>query len=145
MEENSNEKNNIQETALNVSTEKPVSKYYSNQKDSINIIQENTDNFNTKLEISLNKLFSNTEYKIINNCLYKETHKKDNILTKKLCNFVPYAKNEKLLDDGIDQKRLLTIGGIHCTGKQLQDIQISSTEFSNLNWITRTLGVTMQH
>ena len=93
----------------------------------------------------LDNIFSSTEYKIISNCLYKEIRKKDNIITKKLCNFVPYAKNEKLLDDGIEQKRLLTISGIHCTGKQLQDIQISSTEFNNLNWITRTLGFTMQH
>lgn len=96
-------------------------------------------------ENSLNKLFANTEYKVINNCLYKEIHKKDNIMTKKLCNFVPYAKNETILDDGAETKRYLTIGGVYCTGRSLPDVRISSTEFSSLNWITRTLGLTMQH
>ena len=84
-----------------------------------------------------NNIFSNTEYRIINNCLYKEIHKKDNVITKKLANFVPYAKSELLLDDGIESKRYLTIGGVHCTGKYLPDIRIPSNEFNKLSWITQ--------
>lgn len=96
-------------------------------------------------ENSLNKLFDNTEYKIKNNCLYKEIYKKDITTTKKLCNFIPYTKNETILDDGAETKRYLTIGGIYCTERNLPDICISSNEFNNLNWITRTLGLTMQY
>lgn len=93
-------------------------------------------------ENSLNKLFANTEYKVSNNCLYKEIHKKDNVTTtKKLCNFVPYAKNETLLDDGIEKQRLLTIGCIHCSGRKMPDIRISSNEFNTLNWINRDWGL----
>lgn len=88
-----------------------------------------------------NNIFSNTEYRIIDNCLYKEIHKKDNVSTKKLANFVPYAKSELLLDDGIEPKRYLTIGGIHCTGKYLPDIRIPSNEFNKLNWITQYWGL----
>lgn len=46
MEENINKKNNIQVNALNVSTEKASSKYYSYQNDSTDIIQANTNKFN---------------------------------------------------------------------------------------------------
>ena len=88
-----------------------------------------------------NNIFSNTEYRIIDNCLYKEIHKKDNVITKKLANFVPYAKSELLLDDGIESKRYLTIGGIHCTGKHLPDIRIPSNEFNKLTWITQYWGL----
>lgn len=88
-----------------------------------------------------NNIFSNTEYRIINNCLYKKIHKKGNVITKKLANFVPYAKSELLLDDGIESKRYLTIGAIHCTGKNLPDIRIPSNEFNKLNWITQYWGL----
>lgn len=116
MENMNEQKNNIQEKALNIDLDKQSSEHYSNQNDSTTIIQENSDKFN-KNEENLtdfwNKAFANTEYKVKNNCLYKEITKKDNVITKKLCNFIPYAKNEILFDDGIDQKRFLTIGGIH--------------------------------
>lgn len=57
MEENINKKNNIQVNALNVSTEKASSKYYSYQNDSTDIIQANTNKFNKNQENSLSSLF----------------------------------------------------------------------------------------
>lgn len=89
----------------------------------------------------IEELFNNTNYKIINNCLYKETKKKDNVTIKKLCNFIPYAKSENLLDDGVEKQRLLTLGCVHCSGKHMPDIKISSNEFNSLNWITQHWGL----
>lgn len=98
------------------------------------------DNIEKQINL-LNNIFSTTGYKIENNSLYKVNYKKNEIVTKKLCNFVPYAKSENILDDGVEQKRFLTLSGIHCTGKKLNDIIITSNEFNSMNWITSYWGL----
>ncbi len=141
MEENINKKNNIQVNALNVGTEKASSKYYSYQNDYTDIIQANTNNFNGNEEISLSSLFQNTPYEIIDSCLYKVTNKKGNKVYQKLSNFVPYLKNETIIDDGVDSKRYLVMEGRHSNGKKLPSIRISANDFNNMNWITKNWGL----
>lgn len=141
MEENINKKNNIQVNALNVGTEKASSKYYSYQNDSTDIIQANTNKFNKNQENSLSSLFENTPYEIIDGSLFKVTNKKGNKVYQKLSNFVPYLKNETIIDDGVDVKRYLSMEGKHANGKNLPSIRISANDFNNMNWITKNWGL----
>lgn len=141
MEENINKKNNIQVNALNVGTEKASSKYYSYQNDSTDIIQANTNKFNKNQENSLSSLFENTPYEIIDGSLFKVTNKKENKVYQKLSNFVPYLKNETIIDDGVDVKRYLSMEGKHANGKNLPSIRISANDFNNMNWITKNWGL----
>ena len=141
MEENINKKNNIQVNALNVGTEKASSKYYSYQNDSTDIIQANTNKFNKNQENSLSSLFEKTPYEIIDGSLFKVTNKKVNKVYQKLSNFVPYLKNETIIDDGVDVKRYLSMEGKHANGKNLPSIRISANDFNNMNWITKNWGL----
>ncbi len=141
MEENINKKNNIQVNALNVGTEKASSKYYSYQNDSTDIIQANTNKFNKNQENSLSSLFEKTPYEIIDGSLFKVTNKKENKVYQKLSNFVPYLKNETIIDDGVDVKRYLSMEGKHANGKNLPSIRISANDFNNMNWITKNWGL----
>lgn len=141
MEENINKKNNIQANALNVGTEKAYSKYYSYQNDSTDIIQANTNKFNKNQENSLSSLFENTPYEIIDGSLFKVTNKKGNKIYQKSASFVPYLKNETIIDDGVDVKRYLSMEGKHANGKNLPSIRISANDFNNMNWITKNWGL----
>ena len=141
MEENINKKNNIQVNALNVGTEKASSKYYSYQNDSTDIIQANTNKFNKNQENSLSSLFEKTPYEIIDGSLFKVTNKKGNKVYQKLSNFVPYLKNETIIDDGVDVKRYLSMEGKHANGKNLPSIRISANDFNNMNWIIKNWGL----
>jgi len=141
MEKNINKKNNIQANALNVGTEKASSKYYSYQKDSTDIIQANTNKFNKNQENSLSSLFEKTPYEIIDGSLFKVTNKKGNKVYQKLSNFVPYLKNETIIDDGVDVKRYLSMEGKHSNGKNLPSIRISANDLNNMNWITKNWGL----
>ncbi|WP_316610639.1 hypothetical protein [uncultured Ruminococcus sp.] len=79
-------------------------------------------------------------YKIINSCLYKEITGKSGITTKKLCNFLPYIVSEVSVDDGAEVKTMLRLGGVHSSGKVLQEIDVTGAELGTFNWLIERWG-----
>lgn len=73
----------------------------------------------------------------------KIVHGKNSHSYKKLCNFTPYIVKEVIFDDGIEQKRVLHLGGIFENGTKLPTIQINVDEFSDLNWIIKKWGISL--
>ena len=134
------QKNNTQENALNVGTEKHT-EYYSYLNDSTTIIQESGENINTNQEKFTDFLFKGTQYKVIDGSLYVSLERKGNNITRKLANFVPFLKGEITLDNGIEIKKYLQLSAIHCSGKKLHTIRIPASEFNNMNWITKNWGL----
>ena len=58
----------------------------------------NSTTINKNQENSLSSLFEKTSYEIIDGSLFKVTNKKGNKVYQKLANFVPYLKNETIID-----------------------------------------------
>ena len=134
------QKNNIQIKAFNVGTEKQT-EYYLYLNDSTVSISENGNNINTNSEDFTDSLFKETQYNVKNGCLYVSSERKGNNVTRKLANFVPFLKGEITLDNGIEIKKYLLLGGVHCSGKYLPIIKIPASEFNNMNWITKNWGL----
>ena len=72
-------------------------------------------------------------YKVVGGCLYKEVTTKSGITTKKLCNFLPYIVKEVSVDDGVEEKYELRLGGVHSSGRLLPEIDVSGSELGNFN------------
>ena len=79
-------------------------------------------------------------YKVVDGCLYKEITNKSGTITKKLCNFLPYIVSEVSIDDGVEVKTLLRLGGIHSSGRVLPETDVTGNELGNFNWLIERWG-----
>ncbi|MBN2879395.1 MAG: DUF927 domain-containing protein [Clostridia bacterium] len=81
-------------------------------------------------------------YIIINNELYMEYERNGDVLTKKLCNFLPYITGEIIHDDGVDTERYVLLQCIDSKGNILPEIELKASDLANtsLNWIVKHWG-----
>ena len=79
-------------------------------------------------------------YKVVDGCLYKEITNKSGTITKKLCNFLPYIVSEVSVDDGVEVKTVLRLGGIHSSGRVLPETDVTGAELGNFNWLIERWG-----
>lgn len=59
---------------------------------------------------------------------------------KPLCNFVAWCIGEKTIDDGADSHKYFELVGKHSNGRKLPQVDVTSNDFSNMNWITKMWG-----
>ncbi len=76
-------------------------------------------------------------YKVMGNCLYMEQTVKNHPIDKKLCNFVPWITEEIIQEDGMDAQTLVTIAGIHASGRLLPEATIPLSKLGNFEWVDR--------
>ena len=79
-------------------------------------------------------------YKEVDGCLYREVTNKSGITSKKLCNFLPYIVSEVSVDDGAETKTVLRLGGVHSSGRVLQEIDVTGAELGTFNWLIERRG-----
>ena len=59
---------------------------------------------------------------------------------KPLCDFVVIPREEKILDNGVEQKRMFVLDGWNQSGKKLRRISISGSELDGMGWVTGQWG-----
>lgn len=79
-------------------------------------------------------------YRAVDGCLFVEKANKNGIVTKKLCNFLPYLKCDINVDDGVEQTRTFRIAGIHESGRLLPEIEVTVKEFGKMDWVLERWG-----
>lgn len=80
-------------------------------------------------------------YKVIDHCLLETKNSKQGAYDKKLCNFMPWITSEVTLDDGAQTTTRIRLRGIHQSGRELPEIEISADELGNFNWVAKHWGI----
>lgn len=119
---NQNKKETSQTHSVGAECEKSPKDIYES------IITNKNDNF---------KSLYKGAYEFRNGYLY---HISENNSPIKICNFAPYITSEVKISDGEESNRYIKMSGILYNGDTLDEITVSSDEFSSLNWITRLWG-----
>ncbi|HHW29933.1 MAG TPA: DUF927 domain-containing protein [Syntrophomonadaceae bacterium] len=82
------------------------------------------------------RLLAFTPYAIRNGALCYEKICNDEVVTEKLCNFVAWQEEKRIIDDGSGelQQQFLMRGQTE-TNKKLPDVEIPASQFAGLSWI----------
>lgn len=68
------------------------------------------------------------------------SQKGDEIKQITLSNFTARISEEKIIDDGLDQRTSFILTGKHQDGRQFPQVEISAEYFSGLSWVTKNWG-----
>ncbi len=80
-------------------------------------------------------------YRIKNNCLYYCGPNRDGYSEQLLCNFVLQVVCEIIFDDGVQTISHVTINGIHHSGRELEAVELPSSEALSLSWVQDRWGM----
>lgn len=90
---------------------------------------------------ALKQMFRNTGYDVQHGQTIQTIYKADGSTDiKTLANFVAWCEGETTTDDGAETIKTFTIKGRHASGKPLPQISVGASEFSNMNWVTKSWG-----
>ena len=87
-----------------------------------------------------NELYG-SNYCMKDGALWKETVKKNGIVLEKLCNFAPYISREIIQDDGVETTARVALRGIHESGKELPEVEISAAALAAFNQEVKNAGI----
>lgn len=74
-------------------------------------------------------------YRVKGNCLFLEKTVKETHVEKKLCNFVAWITAEMIQHDGISGTTLVTVAGIHASGRILQEVTVPLSRLGYFEWL----------
>jgi len=81
------------------------------------------------------------KFAVKDNCLYERKDSKNGPYDRKLCNFAPWLVSEITVDDGVEKRTMIRLGGIHGSGRTLPEIEIPAEELGNFNWLCKHWGI----
>jgi putative DNA primase/helicase len=79
-------------------------------------------------------------YQEQNGRIIYNSQKGDEIKQITLSNFTARISEEKIIDDGLDQRTSFILTGRHQDGRQFPQVEISAEYFSGLSWVTKNWG-----
>lgn len=79
-------------------------------------------------------------YKQKHNCLYVVRKGQHGEYAEKLCNFSPRIVAEVTVDDGATATKRLVLGGVHESGRILNEVEISASDLATFQWVIEHWG-----
>lgn len=79
-------------------------------------------------------------YKQKHNCLYVVRKGQHGEYAEKLCNFSPRIVAEVTVDDGATATKRLVLGGVHESGRILNEVEITASDLATFQWVIEHWG-----
>lgn len=92
---------------------------------------------------NINFRFRDTPYKVINGSLYREYEKNGEQNRQHLANFYIQAEAETIRDNGQERERTFRLRAV-CDGDELPAEYIAAKDFSSMNFISQTWGLSLR-
>lgn len=89
----------------------------------------------------INTISYDPRFHLVDGCLTETRITKQGSSERKLCNFAPYLTEEVSIDDGVETSTRIKLRGVHQSGRELPEIEISGAELSSFNWLPEHWGM----
>ena len=89
----------------------------------------------------INTISYDPRFHLVDGCLTETRITKQGSSERKLCNFAPYLTEEVTVDDGVETSTRIKLRGVHQSGRELPEIEISGAELSSFNWLPEHWGM----